>query len=147
MRYSCPKCKKRKRATAFYQRDRAEVKGYPGDLLFVVCIECKRATRTEAQIWNTVAGAQRYSRYGLDEEAYNTLITKQKNLCALCSSPPTEGKRLAIDHDHKTGRVRGLLCTSCNIALGHVEARSKRGLFMYLMKILDYVKDPVMQPL
>lgn len=37
--------------------------------------------------------------------------------CAVCGEPPTR-RRLDVDHDHKTGAVRGLLCSDCNIALG-----------------------------
>lgn len=63
------------------------------------------------------------TKYGLSEEEYNRLKRKQKNLCALCRKPETavwRGKvrELAVDHNHATGKVRALLCSSCNLALG-----------------------------
>jgi hypothetical protein len=55
--------------------------------------------------------------YGLSERDYDAMVASQGGLCGLCRRPP--GKRgLAVDHDHSTGRVRALLCDSCNVALG-----------------------------
>lgn len=51
---------------------------------------------------------------------YDAILANQKGLCAICETPQHELKRLfAVDHDHETGKIRGLLCFSCNIALGH----------------------------
>jgi hypothetical protein len=60
-------------------------------------------------------------KYGLSREAFDALNTDQSGLCAICLSPPGRGmskKHLSVDHDHLTGRVRGLLCHHCNAALG-----------------------------
>lgn len=61
-------------------------------------------------------------RYNITPEQYDALNTQQKGLCAICGNPP-RGKmqRLSVDHDHTTGRVRGLLCITCNRALGYFE--------------------------
>lgn len=61
--------------------------------------------------------------YGLTLAQYETLSAKQNGACAICKRAETQqqhGKvvRLAVDHDHKTGKVRGLLCVACNLALG-----------------------------
>ena len=63
----------------------------------------------------------RYS-YGLTVEAYDALLQQQKGQCALCgtSESGTRSGVLVVDHDHKTGRVRGLLCKKCNSALGYL---------------------------
>jgi hypothetical protein len=60
-------------------------------------------------------------KYGITIDEYNTLLAKQAGVCALCRHPTrrgTYGGNLDVDHDHATGKVRGLLCTSCNHALG-----------------------------
>lgn len=62
-----------------------------------------------------------WRRFNLDETTYRTLLMKQGRVCAICKTEPQphhRNKRLAVDHDHLTGRVRGLLCISCNTMLG-----------------------------
>jgi hypothetical protein len=54
------------------------------------------------------------SRYGLTLEEYIKLFKDQDNKCAICG----EEKPLIVDHNHATGKVRGLLCYSCNTAIG-----------------------------
>ena len=49
---------------------------------------------------------------------YKELLSLQNNLCAICFDPPKESDRLNIDHNHITGKVRGLLCRVCNVSLG-----------------------------
>lgn len=51
--------------------------------------------------------------YGLEGDAYATMLESQGGKCAICRARP-KSKRLAVDHDHKTGAVRGLLCSRCN---------------------------------
>lgn len=61
------------------------------------------------------------SKYGLTQSTYAQMLLKQSNGCALCNRQP--GKRpLHVDHDHKTGKIRGLLCHQCNWYLGTIEA-------------------------
>lgn len=60
-------------------------------------------------------------KYGMSVAEYSELLRGQSGLCAICESPPAEGRRLHVDHDHETGRVRGLLCFTCNNALGDFE--------------------------
>ncbi len=57
-------------------------------------------------------------KFGLSESAFNDLLESQNGVCAICGGKPA-GRRLAVDHDHKTGRVRGLLCLHCNTGLGN----------------------------
>ena len=57
--------------------------------------------------------------YGLTEETYRSMLTAQGNVCPICTRPPTDKrKRWCLDHDHVTGRLRGIVCLSCNIGLG-----------------------------
>lgn len=63
-------------------------------------------------------------RYGIIEEEYRSILEKQNNVCAICKKQETRkvrggGKRnFSVDHCHKTGKVRGLLCDACNKGLG-----------------------------
>ena len=51
-------------------------------------------------------------------EEYNERLLKQDGKCAICSKTNKSGKRLFVDHCHRTGRIRGLLCGPCNNAIG-----------------------------
>jgi hypothetical protein len=55
--------------------------------------------------------------YGLTIQMYEDMLTSQNGLCAICQRPPGQ-IRLAVDHNHMTGAVRGLLCGGCNGMLG-----------------------------
>lgn len=56
-------------------------------------------------------------KYGITEDQYQQILELQNGVCAICLRHQRY-KRLSIDHDHKTKRVRGLLCNWCNRALG-----------------------------
>ncbi len=66
-------------------------------------------------------------RYGITLEQYNELVEIQGGRCAICNKLPTgtnhTSKRLAVDHCHATGAVRGLLCGTCNTTIGMIEDR------------------------
>lgn len=51
-------------------------------------------------------------------EAYDKIYAAQNGLCAICSKPEKERAYLSVDHDHITGKIRGLLCHQCNLMLG-----------------------------
>lgn len=58
-------------------------------------------------------------KFGISLSDYNKLLTKQDNRCAICRISKSDLRRdLSVDHDHATGKVRGLLCDPCNIGLG-----------------------------
>jgi hypothetical protein len=56
--------------------------------------------------------------HGITQSDYDAMVDAQKGRCKICGRRPAEGKSFHIDHDHVTGRIRGLLCSSCNHALG-----------------------------
>lgn len=56
--------------------------------------------------------------YGLTVEAFNQMLLEQSGVCKICRVAPTKYSPLHVDHDHATGRVRGLLCFRCNGGLG-----------------------------
>lgn len=57
-------------------------------------------------------------RYGVTIEQYDEMLAQQNGLCAICNKTCGTGRNLAVDHDHATGEVRGLLCAECNTGLG-----------------------------
>lgn len=62
-------------------------------------------------------------RFGITLDEYNKMLSIQSGKCAICNRDASIFKRrLSVDHDHKTGRIRGLLCLNCNIKLGHFES-------------------------
>lgn len=83
--------------------------------------------------------------YGLPPGAYQRLYVFQGQRCAICPRATGASRRLSVDHDHKTGLVRGLLCRPCNDFLGWImdDPEAGRRLFQYLTnppaKMLDIV--------
>lgn len=96
---------------------------------------CKSCRAEKARAWrkkNPQAEKDRYwknrdrererhliRKYGVDFKKYREILDSQGGKCAICENPEPKNKMLDVDHDHKTGKVRGLLCTSCNRMLGH----------------------------
>ena len=77
--------------------------------------------------------------YGIDFEEYDRMLEEQNGVCAICGNPERcihDGKprRLAVDHNHFTGKVRGLLCYRCNNRLGALENRD------FVEKATEYLK-------
>lgn len=66
--------------------------------------------------------SQLLNRYGITAAEYDAMLEAQNGVCALCEQECPTGNRLAVDHDHVTKRVRGLLCRPCNSLLAIVEA-------------------------
>jgi len=61
------------------------------------------------------------TKYDISVEQFQAVWESQGGVCAICNGPPTKGKRLAVDHNHQTGEVRGLLCCNCNMGLGNLK--------------------------
>ncbi|KAB2348952.1 endonuclease VII domain-containing protein [Actinomadura rudentiformis] len=125
MKY-CPQCREVKPLKAF-GRNRATKSG-----LAAYCRPCHTATM--AEIKQRTHGSERNYllklRYGITEQEVAQMAARQGGLCAICLS----GAAKHVDHDHKTGKVRGLLCFSCNGALGQFgdDPRRMRAAAAYL---------------
>jgi hypothetical protein len=70
-------------------------------------------------------------RFGITVEEYTAKLLEQSGVCAICHRPETDTrggkvKNLAVDHDHKTGDVRALLCVACNTAIGKMDDSAAR---------------------
>ena len=73
-------------------------------------------------------------RYGITEEAFESMAEEQKQRCKICKHPPTK-RGLFVDHCHDTKNIRGLLCYHCNLALGHMNDQPER-----LEKAAEYLR-------
>jgi hypothetical protein len=61
-------------------------------------------------------------QYGISQSDYLLLLQKQNNCCDICGIHVEKyGKKFAVDHDHTTGAVRGLLCSNCNVGIGNLK--------------------------
>lgn len=80
------------------------------------------------------------SVFGLSVDQYDEILERQNGTCAICHQVP-RSKRLAVDHDHKTGRVRGLLCTRCN----HKLLGAAHDSVELLRSAIDYLQVPPVQ--
>lgn len=111
-------------------RDQNTVKNHAWEEL--VCKECgkdyfsrrfKKATGycrpCQEKLRESNPNKSRLKPYKLTKEEYTTLLNRQNGKCAICHKPETSlNKSLAVDHCHKTGQVRSLLCGKCNRGLG-----------------------------
>src|SRR5579863_5460292 len=88
--------------------------------------EKKPYRKEQMRAWNLKA------KYGLTPEDYDNMLAAQNGLCAICTKKP---KTFHVDHDHDTGKVRGLLCQKCNILLGQADEKPE-----ILIAAIDYLK-------
>lgn len=127
----CSRCYEVKPISAFGKQKKHK------DGLKYSCKECDkiyRGTHPQIIIQNHKAHLKR--KYGISKEEYDLLYDKQKGCCAICGRHQSELKvALCVDHDHATGKIRGLLCKNCNLLLGYAE--DSRGV---LIKAMQYLR-------
>lgn len=116
----CNECKVAKPRSEFYCR-RAALDG-----LQYKCKACSKTwykansdrAKTNNAAWRKAnPGADRKRKYNLSPADYEALQVTQAGLCAICGGKNRD-RALCVDHDHTTGKIRGLLCTNCNQGLG-----------------------------
>jgi len=101
------------------------------------CRVCVSTAQHEARVLAT---------YGLKEGEYGALLQSQGGKCYLCGRKP-KGRRLDVDHNHKTGEVRGLLCGgdefSCNyFVIGTIEGITTDSALEMAKRIVSYFEEP-----
>ena len=122
----CSKCGINKDLINFYKQKTCK------DGLSSFCKDCKLEYDKNRQVnyWKTDGYKTSRLRklYGINVEKYRSMLEKQNNVCAICGKEETTiNKRsnrvqdLSVDHDHQSGKVRGLLCVKCNNLLGKVK--------------------------
>jgi hypothetical protein len=107
----------------------------------------KKAKAAERQREYRKQDPDRYREYdlkkhfGITLNDYNTMLKNQNNVCAICGNPETEVcnkkeavRNLAVDHCHRTGKIRGLLCRGCNQGLGNFRDNPD-----FLAKAISYI--------
>lgn len=122
----CACCQKIKPIDEFYKRGRCpKEKQQRHRSHCKECLSIKAAIRWETDENFKQRGkdhAYRYSlkkNYGVTEADYLKILAEQNGVCKICQqNSHLKSGRLALDHCHKTGRVRGLLCTRCNAGIG-----------------------------
>ena len=126
-RKKCYKCQKYK-VPRFFHKNKAQADGYSN-----TCARCFNFMRREGELKRPSESrrlsylrnrgnqkdAELKKAYGISLQEFNDLRVKQDFLCAICSKHETESnKGLHTDHCHETKKIRGLLCNSCNLAIG-----------------------------
>lgn len=148
----CSKCLKKKSISEFYKN-----KSMPDGLSYQ-CIDCKKEIINSKEYkkqdkkykrqhylkyrsdYKTHSRKSRLKTYGITIEDYDKMFFEQKGICAICGKVETSInqygiKRLCVDHNHKSGLVRQLLCMDCNTFLGKVEKNLNK-----LNLILEYME-------
>ncbi len=121
MKLKCGTCK-RKKFTKYFSKENKTKRGYQRN--------CKTCCQKNKKFWwNLKTKIQKVKyifvhnlqrSYGLTTVEYSKLLKSQNGVCAICKKKETRKKikRLAVDHNHETGKIRGLLCNNCNNGLG-----------------------------
>ena len=92
--------------------------------------EQKKKRREYCKEWNLI------NKYGITRSAFESMLLGQGGVCAICKTDKWGDRRPAIDHDHRTGEIRGILCFRCNLALGLLDDEPGRVMaaFEYLQR-------------
>ena len=106
---------------------------------------CKKCDQARAKKWkdNNKERIAEYNThykreytYGLSKEGYLSLLIEQDNKCAICNIDQKElSRKLVVDHCHNSNKVRGLLCSHCNVGIGMLKENEEN-----LMAAIQYLK-------
>lgn len=131
----CTKCKQEKDISDFHKKAKTK------DGLRYECKTCRReyGKARYLKIKSFHAKYHLMRTYGISLEEYNHKLENQRGVCAICTKPCSTGNALAVDHNHKTGKIRGLLCFSCNRRLGIFE--NKEFISKAIQYLLSYKED------
>jgi hypothetical protein len=112
----CSKCKTTKDVDLFY-KSKSGALGRSGQ-----CKDCTNKRHKNAYCPQKALAKALKGKYNITIADYDQLLFKQENCCAICRGSDTGHLgRFVVDHDHLTGKVRGLLCWSCNVGIGHLK--------------------------
>jgi hypothetical protein len=137
MKY-CPQCKETKPVSEF-GRNRATSSG-----LTAYCRPCHNQVMAEikTKTHGSVRSYHLQRRYGLSEQEVEELSKKHGDLCLIC----LHRRPLHVDHDHANGDVRGMLCFSCNGALGQFKDNQFKDNATVMRRAVDYLEGRLVEP-
>ena len=144
---TCIDCGIEKPLSSFWRKGTPRKDGTYGYRAF--CKECGSARSTHE--YHNEGGKEKQKgrsfkynlkKYGLTPAAYQEIHDNQEGSCAICSSPVAlrlkTSHKLFVDHDHKTGKVRGLLCHNRNAGLGHFRDNEQ-----FLRNAIGYLNETI----
>jgi Recombination endonuclease VII len=103
------------------------------------CVNCDKTKRDSVPSRSKEARRNQYVlwKFDLTPTEYKRLVELHGNACAICRKPnqTSDGRGLSVDHDHETGRNRGLLCNACNQAMGLLKEDE-----VIIWNMLEYLK-------
>jgi len=123
----CKRCGKLKASNNFYPSD------YMKNRLSSNCKSCSQIEK-----YSNRTSQREYMikmRYGITQKEYDGILLKQNGVCAICERTNKLPKPLYIDHNHTTGKIRGLLCATCNSGIGSFEDN-----ILLLSKAITYLE-------
>lgn len=104
-------------AKAYYKRNRKRLRAYARQYYEDNKEACKK--RMNSKHGKLIMMKSHYkTRYGITVDEYNVMLKAQGGVCKICRNECDKRDVLSVDHCHKTGKVRGLLCHKCNAGLG-----------------------------
>lgn len=121
----CSKCKLEKELSNYW-KDKTKASGYRPECKVCTYETQKRRPNRLIKMKEWRKNNKEYVKshdlktsFGITLDKYNAILIQQNYCCASCKRHQSSfKKKLAVDHDHLTGKVRGLLCSACNTALG-----------------------------
>ena len=142
----CCQCKKRRALNEFHQ-DKSSKDGYASR-----CSLCDNQNHREYRMKNpekVLADNIKYRplykdkqtwydlkrNFGLEPEDFHRMLISQNGLCFICKTPMDGDRNVLVDHSHKTGKIRGLLCKCCNTGLGMF-----RDNILILSNAIEYIR-------
>ena len=150
----CTKCKKTK------SRDNFTIRKNRNNILVPWCKSCVNQHSKDYRLKHPLHEKERHKIYriknrelvkignrrynlkklfNIDIKQYNDLLKKQNNRCAICGVHQSKlNKQFAVDHEHSTGKVRGLLCIQCNLGIGNFKDST-----IILKKAISYLTEEI----
>lgn len=120
----CPSCSIEKSYNDFYMRKRKDLYNSSAGYSWI-CKECSKAKQVAYRRNNPLKAkdVDLYQNFGIRIADYNKMFLEQGGCCKICKINQSKLRRaLAVDHNHITGQIRGLLCDTCNAGIGYLKA-------------------------